>query len=41
MLTGNGLKDIKRAQQSVSGGLRVPPDLAAIRQMLLNRADKP
>jgi len=39
MLTGNGLKDIKRAQQSVTGGLRVPPDLAHIRQALLNKAE--
>jgi threonine synthase len=34
LLTGNGLKDVRRAQQSVSGGLRVPPDLTAIRQAL-------
>ncbi|MCS6835109.1 MAG: threonine synthase [Anaerolineae bacterium] len=41
MLTGNGLKDIKRAQQAVSGGLRVPPDLAIIRQALLNKIETP
>jgi threonine synthase len=34
LLTGNGLKDIKRAQQSVGEGLRVPPDLTAIRRAL-------
>lgn len=34
LATGSGLKDIKRAQQSVSGGLRVPPDMDAIRQAL-------
>jgi threonine synthase len=32
--TGNGLKDVRRAQQSVSGGVRVPPDLNAIRRVL-------
>jgi threonine synthase len=34
LLTGTGLKDIKRAQASVRGGLRVKPSLAAIRQAL-------
>jgi threonine synthase len=34
LLTGSGLKDIKRAQQSVSGGLRVKPDLPSIRKAL-------
>jgi threonine synthase len=32
--TGNGLKDVRRAQESVSGGLRVPPNIEVIRQML-------
>jgi threonine synthase len=32
--TGSGLKDVKRAQESVAGGLRVPPDAAAIRRAL-------
>ncbi len=32
--TGNGLKDIPHAQQSVSGGIRVAPTLDAIRQAL-------
>lgn len=34
LLTGNGLKDVKRAQQSVSGGIRVQPSLEAIRRAL-------
>jgi threonine synthase len=34
LLTGNGLKDIKRAQQSVAGGLRVQPTIESIRQAL-------
>ena len=34
LLTGNGLKDVKRAQQSVGEGLRVPPHLADIRRAL-------
>ena len=34
MATGNGLKDVRRAQQAVAGGLRVAPDLDAIRQAL-------
>lgn len=32
--TGNGLKDVKRAQESVSGGLRVKPNLEAVRAAL-------
>jgi hypothetical protein len=28
------LKDVRRAQQSVRGGLRVPPDAEKIRQVL-------
>src|SRR5690606_9905433 len=32
--TGSGLKDVKRAQESVAGGLRVPPDAATIRRVL-------
>ena len=34
LVTGNGLKDIKRAQQAVGGALKVRPDLAAVRQVL-------
>lgn len=34
LLTGNGLKDVRRAQQSVGQALRVRPDLTAIRQAL-------
>jgi len=34
LLTGNGLKDVKRAQQSVQGGIRVSPELDAIRAHL-------
>jgi threonine synthase len=34
LLTGSGLKDVRRAQQSVSGGLRVPPDADVIRRAL-------
>jgi len=34
LVTGNGLKDVKRAQQSVSGGVRVSPDLDAARKAL-------
>jgi threonine synthase len=34
LLTGNGLKDVRRAQQAVGGGLRVKPDLADIRRAL-------
>jgi threonine synthase len=32
--TGSGLKDVKRAQESVAGGLRVPPDIDTIRRAL-------
>lgn len=32
--TGNGLKDVKRAQESVSGGLRVKPTLEAVHEAL-------
>ncbi len=32
--TGSGLKDVKRAQESVAGGLRVPPDAQTIRRAL-------
>ncbi|MBK8026372.1 MAG: threonine synthase [Chloroflexi bacterium] len=32
--TGTGLKDVRRAQQAVSGGLRVPADLDSIWQAL-------
>lgn len=34
LVTGNGLKDVKSAQKSVSGGMRVPPDADNIRQRL-------
>ncbi len=34
LVTGNGLKDVKRAQQSVGGGQRVVPDANVIRQVL-------
>jgi threonine synthase len=34
LLTGSGLKDVRRAQQSVSGGLRVAPNAEAVRQAL-------
>lgn len=34
LMTGNGLKDIRRAQQSVGLGLRVQPNLESIRQAL-------
>jgi threonine synthase len=37
LVTGNGLKDIKQAQLSVGQGLRVPPDVNAIRQALHTR----
>jgi threonine synthase len=32
--TGSGLKDVKRAQESVAGGLCVPPDAQTIRRAL-------
>jgi threonine synthase len=34
LATGNGLKDVPRAQSSVSGGVRVAPNMAAVRQAL-------
>ncbi|MBZ0300596.1 MAG: threonine synthase [Anaerolineae bacterium] len=34
LVTGNGLKDVRAAQRSVSGGIRVPPDAEIIRQLL-------
>lgn len=34
LLTGNGLKDVRRAQQSVGQAVRVPPSVMAIRQAL-------
>jgi threonine synthase len=34
LVTGNGLKDIKRAQQSVAQGLRVQPTINSVRQAL-------
>lgn len=35
IMTGNGLKDVKRAQQSVSGGLTVKPTISAVHEALL------
>ncbi|MBL8154173.1 MAG: threonine synthase [Anaerolineae bacterium] len=37
LMTGNGLKDIRRAQQSVRQGLRVKPNLDSVRRALQNR----
>ncbi|MEZ4666731.1 MAG: threonine synthase [Anaerolineae bacterium] len=34
LMTGNGLKDVKRAQQSVARGLRVQPTVESVRQAL-------
>jgi threonine synthase len=34
LVTGNGLKDVRRAQESVAGGLRVQPTLESVRQAL-------
>lgn len=34
LVTGNGLKDVKRAQQSVTQGLRVQPTIDSIRKAL-------
>lgn len=34
LVTGNGLKDVARARQAVSGGIRVPPTVAAVREAL-------
>lgn len=36
LVTGNGLKDVKRAQQSVASGLRVQPTVESVRQALQN-----
>lgn len=36
LVTGNGLKDVKGAQQSVSQGIRVQPDLSAVQRALQN-----
>ena len=36
LITGNGLKDVKRAQAAVQPGMRVPPNAAVIREMLRN-----
>ncbi len=36
LVTGNGLKDVKRAQQSVASGLRVQPTLESVRLALQN-----
>jgi threonine synthase len=34
LVTGSGLKDVRRAQEAVADGIRVPPDLATIREAL-------
>lgn len=34
LITGNGLKDIPRARQSVAQGIRVPPNVDAVRRAL-------
>ncbi len=34
LITGNGLKDISRARQSVAQGIRVPPNIDAVRRAL-------
>lgn len=34
LLTGNGLKDVPKAQQSVTGGVYVEPHIEAVRQVL-------
>jgi threonine synthase len=39
LITGNGLKDVKQAQQSVAGGLRVKPNLESIRKTLRNHTN--
>jgi threonine synthase len=36
LLTGNGLKDVRRAQQAVGEALRVPPDSSIVREIMLN-----
>jgi threonine synthase len=38
--TGNGLKDIRRAQEAVKGGIRVPPDLDAVWRALRSYPQK-
>lgn len=40
LITGSGLKDVKRAQDAVTGGMRVKPDLNAIRHALEQHKDK-
>jgi threonine synthase len=40
MLTGNGLKDVRRAQQSVAQGLRVKPTIESIQQALGSERNK-
>ncbi|MDZ4771351.1 MAG: threonine synthase [Chloroflexota bacterium] len=37
--TGNGLKDVRRAQQAVGSGIRVPVDLGALRRALARNDD--
>jgi threonine synthase len=37
LITGNGLKDVKRAQAAVQQGMRVPPNAAVIRERLRNQ----
>lgn len=34
LITGNGLKDVRRAQQSVAQGIRVKPNIDAVREAL-------
>lgn len=40
IVTGSGLKDIRRAQEAAGQGLRLPPDLAVIRQALRSQEKK-
>lgn len=35
LLTGNGLKDVRRAQEAVGQALRVPPDPSVVREILM------
>lgn len=35
LMTGNGLKDVRRAQESVASGIRVKPHIDAVREALL------
>jgi threonine synthase len=37
LVTGNGLKDVRRAQQSVGSGMRVQPDAEVVRRVLSGR----